>query len=73
MRPIYSTAVPTDHGEKSIAVYHCDVLDFDERIDILTTSAFINTYEPTPRTLFASLNDAGISVKKLENFVFRKV
>ncbi len=64
MKPLYSTIVRTDHGPKTISVYNCNVLDFDEDIDILTTSAFVRSYEPSPRTLFNALHRVGISVKK---------
>ena len=65
MNPIYQTTVPTAHGDKTIAVYHADVLDFDEELDILTTSAYVGSYAPTPRSLFGALNTVGISAKKL--------
>ena len=65
MNPIYSTRINTDQGEKVIAVYNCDLLDFDEPIDILTTSAFVGSYAPVPRTLFYALHRAGISVSSL--------
>lgn len=65
MRPLYSVQIPTDHGMKEISVYSCNILDFDEDIDILTTSAFVGSYRPTRGTMFEALNFAGISVMDL--------
>ena len=65
MKPMYTTTVSTGYGAKEISVYCCDVLDFDEEIQILTTSAFRNSYEPTPRSLFGALYGIGISVMDL--------
>ena len=65
MRPLYRADVTTPSGDKSIAVYHCNVLEFPEPIDILTTSAFRRSYAPTPGTLFRALDRAGISVSSL--------
>ncbi len=67
MKPLHSSAVSTDHGEKSIELYCCDILDFDEKIDILTTSAFAGSYEPVPGTMFEALYGAGVSVRNLLN------
>lgn len=68
MEPLYSTQIATDFGEKEISVYSCDITKFDREIDVLTTSAFVNSYEPTPRTMFRALKDIGISVKELSYF-----
>ena len=65
MKPMYTTSVSTGYGTKDISVYCCDILDFDEEIHILTTSAFRNSYAPTPRTLFNALYSVGISVQDL--------
>lgn len=65
MQPMYTTAISTPHGEKSIAVYLSDILLFDEPIDILTTSARKWSYEPTPNSVFGSLFRYGISAKDL--------
>ena len=65
MNPMYKTTVATGYGTKEISVFCCDVLDFDEEIHILTTSAFRNSYDPTPRTLFNALHNIGISVMDL--------
>jgi hypothetical protein len=59
-----SVSIRTKYGEKKIHVYCCDVLEFDEPIDILTTSAFRYSYAPTPRTLFEALDRVGISVRE---------
>lgn len=65
MKPMYTTTVATGYGTKEISVFCCDVLDFDEEIHILTTSAFQNSYDPTPRSLFGSLYSAGINAERL--------
>ena len=65
MVSLYSACIPTDSGQKKIEVYCCDISRFDERIDILTTSAFEGSYVPTPRTVFSALDAVGISVQNL--------
>ena len=65
MIPLYSMTIPTGYGEKTIAVYNCNILDFDEPIDILTASAFKGSYYPTPRTVFYALHQVGISIMDL--------
>lgn len=65
MESLYSTVISTESGPKKIEVYCCDVTRFDEKIDILTTSAFEGDYAPTPRTVFRALHDIGISVQEL--------
>ena len=65
MKAIHSISLNTPSGKKSISVYTCNILDFDQPIDILTTSAFYRSYEPTPRTLFEALDSTGISVCRL--------
>ena len=65
MKPMYTTSVATGYGKKEISVYCCDVLEFDEEIHILTTSAFQNSYIPTPRSLYGALYNIGISVMDL--------
>ncbi len=68
MNALYSAPVLTGYGEKRIDVYNCDILAFDEEIDILTTSAYISSYSPVPRTMFAALFSAGINVGMLAAF-----
>lgn len=65
MLPLYSAQINTDYGKKDIAVYCCDVTEFPEEIDILTTSAFKGSYAPTPGTLFEALYNKGVSVRRL--------
>lgn len=65
MKPLYSTPIVTAYGEKRMDVYACDILDFDEPVDILTTSAYVHSYAPSRRTVFEALLQAGISVEKL--------
>lgn len=65
MIPLHSACVSTEYGEKRIELYCCDILDFNEKIDILTTSAYAGSYEPVPGTLFEALYNIGISVRNL--------
>ena len=65
MEALYSAKIATKFGVKEIAAYAGDVMEFEESIDILTTSAFVHSYAPTPRTIFKALWDNGISVKAL--------
>lgn len=65
MKSMYSVSVDTVFGKKSIEVYNCDVMDFDEKIDVLTVSACHRAYMPTSRSLIESLLEKGISVQSL--------
>ena len=65
MQLLYSTSVPVGEDCKTISVYCGDVLDFPEKIDVLTTSAFYRSYVPTHRSLFGALHRAGIYVERL--------
>lgn len=70
MTPLYSAAISTKFGKKAVEVYHADICSFNEPIDILTTSAFVHSYLPTPRTMFEALNQVGISAQKLSESPF---
>lgn len=63
--PMFETPIMTPFGEKSIGVYCCDIQDFDGQIDLLTVSAFIHSYFPTPKTMIKALYDCGIDVMEL--------
>ncbi|MBE6588528.1 MAG: toll/interleukin-1 receptor domain-containing protein [Ruminococcaceae bacterium] len=65
MNALYTAEISTAFGTKSISVIAMNILDVDEEIDILTTSAFLRSYAPTPKTMFAALSCAGISVQDL--------
>ena len=65
MEPLNQVEVSTPYGNKIIAVYNCDVLDFDEEIQILTTSSYYRSYTPSPGTMFAALASRGIYVTDL--------
>lgn len=65
MNTLYYTEVATAQGTKSISVVAQDVLQFTEDIDVLTTSAFIGAYDPTPGTMFAALHTAGMDIQAL--------
>ena len=64
---LHSAAIQVGDTAKSISVYCDDVTRFSRKIDILTTSAFVGSYSPTPRTVFRALYDIGISVSDLAN------
>jgi hypothetical protein len=57
MIPLCCAPISTRFGQKSVEVYLGDICLFDETIDILTTSAFVRSYNPTPRTVFEALNN----------------
>lgn len=57
--------IPSSYGEKRIAVYNSDIRKLDEPLDIMTISAFYNSYEPTPNTLLHALAEHGISISVL--------
>ncbi len=67
MEPLYTAHINTDYGEKTISAFAADIALFDQKIDILTTSAFQYSYAPTPGTMFKALNDMGISTLQLAN------
>ena len=65
MLPICTAPVKTPFGEKEIRVYASDILNFDEPVDILTTSAYVGSYHPTPGTLFEALGRVGVDMQQL--------
>lgn len=65
MERLYTTAISTAQGEKSIEVISGSAIALDEKIDILTTSAFRREYTPLPKTLLGSLREIGIDVETL--------
>lgn len=65
MEPLNKSVIKTQYGEKTLAVYTCDILDFKEEIDVLTFSAFQRSYAPTPYTILNALHRAGISAEHL--------
>ena len=65
MRELFTTQISTDHGSKELGVFCGDVFDFDRNIDILTVSAFVGSYSPSPHTMFKALQDHGISAMML--------
>ena len=65
MTPSRTVNIPTDSGLKQISIYCGSILDFDEDIDILTTSAYHRSYRPTKGTMFNALDSVGISVMEL--------
>ena len=65
MKRLYERKIKTAHGEKTVTVLAGNLLEIDERIDVLTASAFAGGYEPIPNTLFGSLLKVGINVEEL--------
>ena len=65
MGKLHTVQINAEDCIKEISVFCDDVTAFEENIDILTTSAFVRSYPPTPRTIFKALNDKGISVEAL--------
>lgn len=65
MGELYSVQFKVDGVGKQISVHCDDVTSFHQKINILTTSAFIGSYKPTPRTVFAALAGRGVFVDQL--------
>lgn len=66
-----SYEIATTYGEKCFELHQGDILQFDEKIDVLVVSAFIGDYQPFPKTLIGALkNQAGISVEQLSKRPF---
>ncbi len=65
MKPVYQKTVSTKNGDKIIKVFACDIRSIDEKLDILTVSAFFASYAPTNGTMMCALCDVGISVDDL--------
>ena len=65
MGKIHSVQIRADNCGKEIAVFCDDITLFPYPIDVMTTSAFVGSYAPTPGTLFRALHGMGISVERL--------
>ena len=65
MAKLHSVTFQVNGETKEIAVFCDDVTKFGEKIDVLTTSAYVNSYAPTPGTVFRALDGCGISVHSL--------
>ncbi len=63
MGKLYTSKIKVGIHTKEISVYCDDITEFKTSIDVLTTSAFVGSYAPTPRTVFESLYKKGISVE----------
>ena len=66
MKHLHTTEVQTPNGKRIISVIAGSVLEVEERIDVLTVSAFVGDYLPLPGTMFGALYKAGIDVGALE-------
>ena len=65
MEHLHTAQLTVDGSVKEISVFCEDITRFPEHIDILTTSAFIGSYAPTPNTVFNALWRCGIEVQNL--------
>jgi len=65
MGKIHSVQIPADDCMKEISVFCDDITMFPYPIDVMTTSAYVGSYAPTPHTLFRALYDMGVSVERL--------
>ena len=62
---MHSVPLVVDGVTKEISVFCDDITCFPYPIDILTTSAYIGSYHPTPRTVFHALMTCGINIQAL--------
>ena len=65
MGRLHSVQINVDNCMKEIAVFCDDVTSLMFPVDILTTSAFVGSYAPSPRTIFSALHNIGIRVDRL--------
>ena len=65
MNALISKTIGTRYGEKDISVYAQDIVDIREPIDVMTVSAFLHGYNPSPDTLMGALYGRGIDVREL--------
>lgn len=65
MSHLHSAPIIVDGVMKEISVFCDDITRFPAPIDILTTSAHIGSYYPTPNTVFHALWTCGIHVAAL--------
>lgn len=65
MSHLHSAQITVDGVVKEISVFCNDITRFPEHIDILTTSAYIGSYYPTPNTVFHALWKCGIHMSAL--------
>lgn len=63
MGKLYTAKIGSGIFKKEISVYCDDITESKIPVDILTTSAYVGSYAPTPRTVFESLYKKGISVE----------
>ena len=65
MGKLYSTEFELQGVCKEIAVYCDDATAFELNVDVLTTSAYVGSYEPMPGTMFRALSACGVHVSEL--------
>ena len=68
MGKLYSVPLQIDGITKEISVHCDDITCFSQKIDVLTTSAYVGSYAPTPRTVFQALTYHGIYVDYLAQY-----
>lgn len=65
MELLYTVSITGATGKKSIEVIFGDAMKLDEKIDVLSTSAYKNAYSPIPGTMFGALRANGVDVERL--------
>lgn len=65
MNLLYTAKLDVRGYSKEISVCYGDVTATEDKIDVLTSSAYIGSYAPTPHTLFEALYKKGIDVSAL--------
>ena len=70
MKVLHNAEVMTPFGQKTISVIAGNILELEEPVDVLTTSAFVGDYTPTCDSLFGALDRIGISVQRLARAPF---
>ncbi len=68
MAKLHSVTFQVNGENKEIAVYCDDVTRFNTKISVLTTSAYANSYAPSPGTVFRALDTYGISINQLAQY-----
>lgn len=63
MGKLYTAKIGSGIFKKEISVYCDDITESKIPVDILTTSAYVGSYAPTPSTVFESLYKKAISVE----------
>ncbi len=62
MNNLYSVDLKTAYGIKKLSVIAQDIITIEHPIDVLTSSSFRGSYDPTPGSIFGSLSSIGVNV-----------